>query len=350
MARVAIVGAGVAGLATAYALRTLPIDVTVFEKSRGYGGRAATRGRYGCRYDHGASYFTAPTDRVERLVTAHLPTDGLIKIGKPIWTFSEDGTLSRPTSPYESSPKWTYRQGISRLGKLLARFSRSDIRTAVRIERLQHRKSRWILRDDDGQAHSSFDGVVLTPPAPQTANLLASSDVEGARFARIQRAVDAVSYTSQFSFVFAFDRAVSRPGNFYGLVNADGEHPISWLSFEHDKPGHVRGDRSMIVVHTAPEWTDARVDQEPDGFVLEIKEMAEDILVADLRHPAWYDVQRWRYARPTSALNGEMVTAGIGIGLFLAGDYVSGVGRVGDAIETGYAAAQQVREAIEGGL
>jgi predicted NAD/FAD-dependent oxidoreductase len=346
MARVAIVGAGVAGLSTAYALRTLPIDVTIFEKSRGYGGRAATRGRYGCRYDHGASYFTAPTERVERLVTAHLPTDGLLEIGKSIWTFSENGTLSRPTSRYEASPKWTYRQGISRLGKLLARFSRADVRTDVRIDRLQYRNSTWVLRDDDGQAHSAFDGVVLTSPAPQTADLLATSDVEGARFARIQGAVNAVSYTSQFSFVFAFDRAVSRPGDFYGLVNADGKHPIAWLAFEHDKPGHVRGNHSMVIVHTAPEWTDARVDQEPDGFVPEIKEMAEDILVTDLRHPAWYDVQRWRYAEPTSALNGEMVTAGTAMGLFLAGDYVSGVGRVGDAIETGYGAAQQVKEAM----
>lgn len=346
MTRIAIVGAGVAGLATAYALRTLPIDVQIFEKSRGYGGRAATRGRYGCRYDHGASYFTAPTDRVERLVTAHLPTDGLVEIGKAIWTFSNEGSLSRSTGPYESNPKWTYRQGISRLGKLLARFSRAEVLTETRIERLRHRDGRWLLRDEEGRSYSAFDAVVLTPPAPQTASLLAASDVAGARFARIRRAIEAVEYTSQFSFVFSFDRAVSRPGNFFGLVNDDGEHPIAWLAFEDDKPGHVRDGHSMLVVHTAPEWTAHRLEREPDGFVPEVKEMAEDILVSDLRHPAWYDVQRWRYARPTSALSGEMVSSGAALGLFFAGDYVSGVGRIGDAIETGIGAAIRIREAM----
>jgi len=346
MARVAVVGAGVAGLATAYALRTLPIEVAVFEKSRGYGGRAATRGRYGCRYDHGASYFTAPTDRVKRLVTAHLPTDGLVEIGRPVWAFTEDGSLSQPDSPYEEVPKWTYRQGISRLGKLLARFSRAEIQTETRIERLRDREERWGLIDDSGRFYSPFDAVVLTPPAPQTAALLEASEVAGARATRIQQAVAAVEYTSQFSFVFAFDRALSRPGDFYALTNADGEHPIAWLAYEHDKPGHVRGTDSMLVVHTASAWTADRLEQEPDRFVPEVKEMAEDVLVSDLRHPAWYDVQRWRYARPTSALREEMVSAGTGLGLFLAGDYVSGDGRVGAAIETGFEAAQRVREAM----
>jgi renalase len=346
MARVAIVGAGVAGLATAYGLRTLSVDVMVFEKSRGYGGRAATRGRHGNRYDHGANYFSPTTDRVERLVTAHLPTDGLLEIGRPIWAFDEDGTLYQPDSVVEDRPKWTYRQGISRLGKLLARQSRAELETQTRIEQLSDEGSHWRLRDKDGASYAPFDAVVLTPPAPQTAAILADGAAEGARLGRIRRAVEAVSYTSQFTFVFAFDRALSRPGRLFGAVSEGDEHPLSWIGFEHDKPGHVKSDHSMIVVQTAPAWTADRVDREPDGFVPEVKRWAEDVLVCDLRHPAWYDVQRWRYARPTSALTGDMVASGGALGLFLAGDYVSGEGEVGAALETGLDAAQDVRAAL----
>ncbi|PMP83934.1 MAG: FAD-dependent oxidoreductase, partial [Chloroflexus aggregans] len=43
MKSVAIVGAGVAGLAAAHALATAGFTPVVFEKSRGVGGRAATR-------------------------------------------------------------------------------------------------------------------------------------------------------------------------------------------------------------------------------------------------------------------------------------------------------------------
>lgn len=345
MSRVAIIGAGVSGLTTAHALRTLPLEVTIFEKSRGYGGRAATRGRYGCRYDHGANYFSPTSERVERLVTAHLPSDGLVDIGRPVWQFDDDGTLSRP-SDSANGPKWTYRQGISRLGKLLARFSRAEVHHQTRVERLERRDEHWVVQTEGGAAFSPFEAVVVTPPAPQAAEVLAASTGGGARTDRVQRAIAEVGYTSQFSYVFAFDRILSRPGPFYGARATGGDHPLAWIGFEHDKPGHVKTGHSIVVVQTAPEWTAPRVDQEPDTFVPEVKEWAEDVLVADLRHPIWYDVQRWRYAQPTAALEGDMVAAGTELGVILAGDYVAGNGRVGAAIETGFDAAQQVRAVL----
>jgi len=57
--QIGVIGAGVSGLAAARTLRDQGHRVTVFEKSRGPGGRAATR-RYGeVGFDHGAQYFTA---------------------------------------------------------------------------------------------------------------------------------------------------------------------------------------------------------------------------------------------------------------------------------------------------
>jgi len=346
MSRIAIVGAGAAGLTTAFALRTLPVDVTVFEKSRGFGGRAATRGRYGCRYDHGANYFASPSERVRRLVTAHLPSEGLVDIGLPIWHFDAEGTLVRPDPAEGERPKWTYRQGISRLGKLLARYSHAAIHRNTRIRRLRRRAGRWHLQSEEGASFSAFEAVVLTPPAPQAADLLARSTGGGAQMDRVQRAIADVSYTAQFSYVFSFDRALCRPGTFYGVRALGEDHPLAWIGFEHEKPGHVKAGHSMVVVQTAPKWTAPRVDREPDGFVPDVKEWAEDILVCDLRHPEWYDTQRWRYARPVGGLDEEGRAAAANMGLVLAGDYVAGVGRVGAAIETGFDAAQQVRDQL----
>ena len=55
----AIVGAGIAGMSAARMLVEHGHDVTVFEKSRGAGGRAARRRCDGFEFDHGAQYFTA---------------------------------------------------------------------------------------------------------------------------------------------------------------------------------------------------------------------------------------------------------------------------------------------------
>ena len=57
--KVAIVGAGIAGLSCATHLQALGFEVGVFEKSRGPSGRMSTKHGEGWTADHGAQYFTA---------------------------------------------------------------------------------------------------------------------------------------------------------------------------------------------------------------------------------------------------------------------------------------------------
>ncbi|MFN3164316.1 MAG: FAD-dependent oxidoreductase, partial [Pseudohongiellaceae bacterium] len=64
---IAIVGAGLAGIAAARQLAPLA-DVTVFEKSRGPGGRMATRRAGDFQFDHGAQFFTARTESFRSLL------------------------------------------------------------------------------------------------------------------------------------------------------------------------------------------------------------------------------------------------------------------------------------------
>jgi predicted NAD/FAD-dependent oxidoreductase len=68
---VAVIGAGISGLTCAQNLTDHDVPVTVFEKSRGVGGRMATRrSEHGAAFDHGAQYFTV---RDERFQMIHVP-------------------------------------------------------------------------------------------------------------------------------------------------------------------------------------------------------------------------------------------------------------------------------------
>ena len=56
--RIGVLGAGMAGLSAAHALREQGHDVVVIDKARGPGGRMRTRRNEDLRFDHGAQSFT----------------------------------------------------------------------------------------------------------------------------------------------------------------------------------------------------------------------------------------------------------------------------------------------------
>jgi predicted NAD/FAD-dependent oxidoreductase len=64
---IAVIGAGIAGTACASALQRAGYQVSLFDKSRGPGGRMSTRRGEDWQCDHGAQYFTAraPAFRAE---------------------------------------------------------------------------------------------------------------------------------------------------------------------------------------------------------------------------------------------------------------------------------------------
>ena len=68
MKRIAMIGAGISGMTCASRLQANGLEVVVFDKSRGPGGRITTRRRDSGRFDHGAQYFTARDERFLRHV------------------------------------------------------------------------------------------------------------------------------------------------------------------------------------------------------------------------------------------------------------------------------------------
>ena len=345
----AIVGAGVAGLAAAWALRDTEIAVTVFEKSRGLGGRAATRRHDGpggkWTYDHGAQYVKTPAGHAaQRLVQEALPTDDLVAIEGPVWTFDGSGQVAPGDPGHNADGKWTYGTGISRLGKLLVDAATADVRTETTVQRLERAPQGWMLHAADG-AFGPFDGVLLTAPAPQSADLLHASALDADLRALLVDGLRRATYRKIFSLVLAYDTPVPRPGDCYALVNTDGQHPVSWLAFEEDKAGHVPAG-SLLIAQMAAGWTRAHYSDDRAALTDAVRPLLGDLLGTSLGPPAWADRQRWRYALPDAAADGEALALGPEAGLFFAGDFMAGQGRVHLALESGLAAADRIQSSL----
>lgn len=347
--RLAVIGAGAAGLAAAYGLRNSTLDVTVFEKSRGVSGRAATRRRTTAhgpwRYDHGANYVKTPEESpAGALLHEELATEGLVDIARDVWTFDAEGSLRAGDPAHDREGKWTYTEGISQLGKRLAAAARAPVHTETRITHLTRSARGWTLHADGSDTLGPFDAVLITPPAPQGADLLAASSFDADRRAVLVDALRAATYRKQFTLALAFDRAIERPDDrLYALLNADGAHPVAWLAFEEDKPGHVPEGCSLLVAQMASGWTRDHYAEDLDALVTAARPLLAELLGVALPDPLWADRQRWRYALPDRPADTEALATGDSVGLFFAGDYEQGAGRVHRALESGLGAASRIR-------
>jgi len=341
MPNIAIVGAGSAGLAAAWSHRQSGHDVTLFEKSRGLSGRAATRRRGECCYDHGANFFRTEDSEIHDLIHHRLPTDELVEIPGPVWTFDGAGKRTPGDDAQNALPKYTYRKGISTLGKLLAAASDPTIHRQTLITKLTHQDGEWFLEDEQEEIHGPFTHLLLTPPAPQTAALVNTISGQEPILYPLRTALGACEYHQQFSFILGFDQRLPRPDPFHALVNTDQQHALSWVSFEDDKPGHVPDGESVLMAQLSPSWSAHHYDTPPDQLLPEVLTHLATLL-PDLPPPTWWDSQRWRYAHPAKALDLATLEAVASINLHLAGDALVGRGRIPLALKSGLEAARTI--------
>ena len=344
--KIAIIGAGLSGLAAAYRLAATGADVQVFEKSKGLSGRAASRGKNGSRYDHGANYFKVTSNEVARLLFESLPTDGLCRIVGDVDTFDESGRVAAGDPKQNSGAKWAYRDGISTIGKRLVESAGLRFTGDTLIARLARQHDKWRLETDNGIAGEGFDAVLLTPPAPQTIALLENCqdidpDLRSGLVAELGRA----RFHAQFTVVLNFKGNLTLARDAFALINSDRRHDVAWMSHENRKPGHVPAGESLFVVQMSPDWTARHYESPREEIIAAALGKATPFLGGDLPPLNWSDFQRWRYAHPYTAADFEKMKPASAIGLYFAGDTFVGKGRVPGAIETGFAAAREMEAA-----
>jgi hypothetical protein len=336
-----------AGLAAARALQEQrsELTITIFEKSRGLGGRVATRRREGFIFDHGAQCIKGPSEEVARFLADVLPADTLRPITWPVWTFDGAGIIAEGEARMNSEPNWAYADGLNRLGKLLGEGL--DVRRELRVASVrQTTRGQWLLIDTNGREAGPFDAVLLTPPAPQIIEILASGELNADIRSPLIVELGRASYRRCVSLTLAYNRLVERP--FYALVNTDRRHPIAWLGLEHTKgPERCPPGQSLLIAQMAPQWSVEHYETPLEAMTPVVAGQVSALLGEDLRDPLWADLQRWRYALPDQSADFDTLNRlGSPHGLFFAGDYTCDKGRIHLAIERGWQVADLIAHAL----
>ena len=323
---IAIVGAGMAGIACARTLVQAGHRVRVFEKSLGVGGRMSTRNSNYGSFDHGAQYFTV---RDPRFAQALATTPGVCKpwSANTVRVLDAHGLVAAAGLPAHD-PHWVPVPGMR---SLLQRWAQplSDAHAiefdcrVVSLETDALDKQRWQLRTQ-GQADSShvyggFDCVVLALPCPQADVLLRTQHAER-RFAdQVAKSTVAPCWTLLLAYPQAVQPGLTTLGPQWNAARST-HHRIAWLARESSKPG--RGMVERWTVQASAAWSAEHLQDDAERVCDKlIKAFAE---VTGIRAaPALAQAHRWLYAKTDKPL-GRPFLWNAKAGLGVCGDWCLG--------------------------
>lgn len=288
--RVAVVGAGLAGAFAARILSAQGLEVVLFDKGRGAGGRTSGRRRDGGRFRHGAPVLHLHDGRLERWI------DGWIEAG----VIRDEGDHVRSSAPNDL---------VKHLQVPL------DVRFGHRVTTLA-RDDGWTVSGETPDAPFSdrFDAVLLTAPTPQAVALLGEHPFTGP--------LSDVRYHPCWVGLFTYEHAQgpAAPGGPIerAIIEPDGRH---------------------VAMHATAAWSREHLELGRDEAAGHLAEAARTLGFAE---PDAVDAHRWRYARIVEPLDTECLYDPT-LRLAVAGDAFAG-GDARGALLSGAAAAGRLLE------
>lgn len=324
--RIGIIGAGISGIAAARQLQGYA-DISVFEKSRGPGGRMATRRAGNFQFDHGAQFFTARSDEFQRLLTS---------VGEDLaipWQ-ARVLTLERGKKPFKREwfeAHYVARPQMNSLVKALA--ADQVITTETRVNKLEETPDGWRLHDVEGSDLGTFDWVISSAPAPQTAELMPAEFSD-------RESLQGIHFSPCYALMLGFEVAPAL--NFDAALVRD--EALDWIAANSGKPG--RGSGFSLLLHSNNHWAEKHREDDPDSIAEAMTMSLGELTGVDVDAASHSVLHRWLHARAETDLETDFLLDADNQ-LAVCGDWCRG-NRVEDAFLSGHRLGKKLRAVIAG--
>ncbi|MBD2386372.1 NAD(P)/FAD-dependent oxidoreductase [Cylindrospermum sp. FACHB-282] len=338
MTDIAVIGAGMAGLVCAQQLSLAGYSVVVVEKSRGLGGRVATRRLQGTVADHGTCYLKPKGELLQRFVEL-LEKRQIIEV----WTdkveqFNSDSRLTTQNSAL----CYVAPEGMSAIAKFLAQGL--DIllnQRAIAINPTP--ENTWRLTLESSNAEITAKAVVVAIPAPQALALLAplSETILDAEFLDN---LGSVEFSPSISVMAGYP-PTSQPFPNWKALTFVNHADLAWIGLDSSKRPHPQ--QPHFVLQSSANFAQLHLetqDLQPIGKYM-LQKAAEALSLPWLFNPDWLQVHRWRYAFPIQPWNAAFLSATCSLPLVCCGDWCGG-NLVEGAMLSGLAAAGEINHQL----
>lgn len=317
---IAVVGAGLAGLACARVLKDHGLEVTVFDKGRAPGGRLSRRRAEPFAFDHGAQFFTARDPVFQRYVESWRK-DGVIDVwhGKTV-KIGKDGL--RPIDVRDE--RYVGVPGMNALARHLA--TELDIHVGTEVASIVPEEPGWRIEASHLVEPKQADLVLLAIPPFQAASLLKAVP-------RLAERLSHVVMQPCWAAMLGFDEPLDLA--FDAAKVGDG--PLAWLARNGSKP--KRNGAESWVLHAQPGWSQAKLEMEPEDVLPLLKEAFSELTGLSIE-PSFAKAHRWRYALASEPL-GEACLFDQDLNLGVCGDWCL-AGRAEAAFHSGTALAGRI--------
>lgn len=289
MARIAVIGAGIAGLTVAAELAAAGHAVSLFDKSRRPGGRCATRSSAAGAFDHGAPGFSATTAAFRAQVAAWHTAGWVRDDRESAGVATADAARHAAHSPVYGVPSMN-----ALASQLAAKLPAGvTVHTDSHITAIEPSAAAadWQLQLRDGTAHANpFAAVVVALPAEQAALLLAPDAA----------LADAMRHTRSepcWTLMAAWAHPLPTAKN--ACLSTDA-HGVLLLARRDDARlgrTNAEGVACRWVLHATPQWTIDHLEAPAEAVIADMLRAFEGTVGADLEAPVHAVAHRWRYAQ-----------------------------------------------------
>jgi predicted NAD/FAD-dependent oxidoreductase len=286
MPDVIVVGAGMAGLSCARELARSGASVKLIEKSKGVGGRCATRRVRGQPVDHGIGFYHGSDPD---LFDALRESDeaGLIE-GWP-HRLEGEGHPCQPRAFRENEWRCALAGGVNIFPKSLA--AGLDIERNSRVEAVRLSGNEIELHSSESPARKS-PALVVALPALQARQLLADTGDEPSLISA-RALLEMVGSSSCLTLLAGYPQKAAAPE--WDICYPETSRAIQLAINDSAKRNEPR---ELVVVYQAlPSWSKSNLDKPSDRWVPALLEEAGNLFGGWAAEPDWSEGHVWRYAR-----------------------------------------------------